>query len=103
MPVRQLLSKPELLLDEWMPLDGALSDSGILLRAELKVKKGHSHHWYELPAGATFCKCLQILNSMMIEAPQPAMTDSKKGEVALSPDQGFRTLNKDKSEPPSHE
>lgn len=36
-PVRQLLSKPQLVLDEWMPLDGALADSEILLRAELKV------------------------------------------------------------------
>lgn len=37
-PVRQLLSKPQLVLDEWMPLDGALPDSKILLRAELKVR-----------------------------------------------------------------
>lgn len=36
-PVRQLLSKPQLVLDEWRPLDGALPDSEILLRAELKV------------------------------------------------------------------
>lgn len=37
LPVRQLLSQPQLVLDEWMPLDGALPDSKILLRAELKV------------------------------------------------------------------
>lgn len=37
-PVRQLLSKPQLVQDEWMPLDGALPDSEILLRAELKVR-----------------------------------------------------------------
>uniref|UniRef100_A0A8C4HTG2 Extended synaptotagmin-1 n=1 Tax=Dicentrarchus labrax TaxID=13489 RepID=A0A8C4HTG2_DICLA len=35
-PVRELLSKPELVLDQWMPLDGALAESEILLRAELK-------------------------------------------------------------------
>lgn len=37
-PVRQLLSKPQLVLDDWLPLDGALLDSEILLRAELKVR-----------------------------------------------------------------
>uniref|UniRef100_A0A3Q4HYK0 Extended synaptotagmin-1-like n=1 Tax=Neolamprologus brichardi TaxID=32507 RepID=A0A3Q4HYK0_NEOBR len=35
-PVRQLLSEPQLVLDQWMPLDGALPESEILLRAELK-------------------------------------------------------------------
>ncbi|XP_038143958.1 extended synaptotagmin-1 [Cyprinodon tularosa] len=37
LPVRQLLSEPQLLLDQWMPLDGALPESKILLRAELKI------------------------------------------------------------------
>lgn len=37
--LRQLLSKPQLVLDEWMPLDGASPDSEILLRAELKVRE----------------------------------------------------------------
>lgn len=36
----------------------------------------------------------------MIEAPQPAVTDSKKEEVVFSPDQTFITPNE---EPPSHE
>ncbi|CAG06731.1 unnamed protein product, partial [Tetraodon nigroviridis] len=74
-PVRQLLSKPQLVLDEWMPLDGASPDSEILLRAELK-----------------------ILNTMMIEAPQPAMTDSKKEEVKFSPDRTLKTPNEDNSD-----
>lgn len=42
LPVRQLLSEPQLLLDQWMPLDGALPESKILLRAELKVGQ-HFH------------------------------------------------------------
>uniref|UniRef100_A0A3Q2DLX3 Extended synaptotagmin-like protein 1b n=1 Tax=Cyprinodon variegatus TaxID=28743 RepID=A0A3Q2DLX3_CYPVA len=42
LPVRQLLSEPQLLLDQWMPLDGALPESKILLRAELKVGQ-HLH------------------------------------------------------------
>uniref|UniRef100_A0A8D0B037 Extended synaptotagmin 1 n=1 Tax=Sander lucioperca TaxID=283035 RepID=A0A8D0B037_SANLU len=36
-PVRELLSEPQLVLDQWMPLDGALPESEILLRAELKL------------------------------------------------------------------
>lgn len=36
-PVRDLLYEPQLVLDKWMPLDGALPESEILLRAELKV------------------------------------------------------------------
>lgn len=36
-PVRELLSEPELVLDRWFHLDGASADSQILLRAELKV------------------------------------------------------------------
>uniref|UniRef100_H3C487 Extended synaptotagmin 1 n=1 Tax=Tetraodon nigroviridis TaxID=99883 RepID=H3C487_TETNG len=43
-PVRQLLSKPQLVLDEWMPLDGASPDSEILLRAELKIIQSSRRH-----------------------------------------------------------
>lgn len=39
LPVRELLSEPQLVLDQWMPLDGALPESEILLRAELKVRE----------------------------------------------------------------
>lgn len=41
-PVRELLSEPQLVLDQWMPLDGALPESEILLRAELKVGETHT-------------------------------------------------------------
>ncbi|XP_061147662.1 extended synaptotagmin-1 [Syngnathus typhle] len=54
-PVKELLSEPQLVLDQWMSLDGALPESEILLRAELK-----------------------ILNSVMTEAPQPCGLTSKK-------------------------
>uniref|UniRef100_A0A8C7ITK0 Extended synaptotagmin-like protein 1b n=1 Tax=Oncorhynchus kisutch TaxID=8019 RepID=A0A8C7ITK0_ONCKI len=37
-PVRELLSEPDLVLDHWLSLDGASPDSQILLRAELKVR-----------------------------------------------------------------
>uniref|UniRef100_A0A3P9PLB5 Extended synaptotagmin 1 n=1 Tax=Poecilia reticulata TaxID=8081 RepID=A0A3P9PLB5_POERE len=35
---KELLAAPQLVLDQWFHLDGALPDSQILLRAELKVK-----------------------------------------------------------------
>uniref|UniRef100_A0A673C0V3 Extended synaptotagmin-like protein 1b n=1 Tax=Sphaeramia orbicularis TaxID=375764 RepID=A0A673C0V3_9TELE len=38
-PVRELLSEPQLVLDRWLNLDGGLPESEILLRAELKVRQ----------------------------------------------------------------
>uniref|UniRef100_A0A7N8YGC6 Extended synaptotagmin-like protein 1b n=1 Tax=Mastacembelus armatus TaxID=205130 RepID=A0A7N8YGC6_9TELE len=38
-PIRELLSEPELVLDQWFHLDGASPESQVLLRAELKVKE----------------------------------------------------------------
>ncbi|TSZ54736.1 Extended synaptotagmin-1 [Bagarius yarrelli] len=37
LPIRELLSRPELMLDQWLSLDGALAESQILLRAELRI------------------------------------------------------------------
>ncbi|GAA6106984.1 extended synaptotagmin-1 [Tachysurus ichikawai] len=37
LPVKNLLKEPALVLDQWFPLDGALPESEILLRAELKL------------------------------------------------------------------
>ncbi|KAG7477370.1 hypothetical protein MATL_G00068880 [Megalops atlanticus] len=37
LPVRELLSEPGLVLDRWLNLDGALFESQILMRAELKI------------------------------------------------------------------
>uniref|UniRef100_A0A672MNE1 Extended synaptotagmin-1-like n=1 Tax=Sinocyclocheilus grahami TaxID=75366 RepID=A0A672MNE1_SINGR len=36
LPIRELLSKPDLLMDQWLSLDGAGPDTQILLRAQLK-------------------------------------------------------------------
>lgn len=41
-PVKDLLPQPQLVLDQWFHLDGALPESEILLRAELKVKPVHT-------------------------------------------------------------
>ncbi|XP_061688111.1 extended synaptotagmin-1 isoform X2 [Syngnathoides biaculeatus] len=69
-PVKELLSEPQLVLDQWMPLDGALPESEILLRAELK-----------------------ILNSRMAEAPQPCSPASRKtATVAAEPIEDGSTL-----------
>ncbi|XP_076612847.1 uncharacterized protein LOC143336510 [Chaetodon auriga] len=77
-PVRELLPEPQLVLDQWMPLDGALPESEILLRAELK-----------------------ILSSRMTEAPQP----SKKEETVIPSEQTFRAASEDekRSELPTDE
>ncbi|XP_051933261.1 extended synaptotagmin-1 [Hippocampus zosterae] len=66
-PVKELLSEPQLVLDEWLPLDGALPESEILLRAELK-----------------------IFNPRMTESPQPCglasvKTATEKEEDASRP------------------
>ncbi|GAA6095640.1 extended synaptotagmin-1, partial [Tachysurus ichikawai] len=37
LPMKELLSQQELMLDQWLSLDGALAESQILLRAELKI------------------------------------------------------------------
>ncbi|XP_034536870.1 extended synaptotagmin-1 isoform X2 [Notolabrus celidotus] len=81
-PVRELLSEPQLVLDRWMPLDGALAESEILLRAELK-----------------------ILSSRMTEAPQPSVTASKKEEILVSTEQISKAASEEKksSELPADE
>uniref|UniRef100_A0A673MCV6 Extended synaptotagmin-1-like n=1 Tax=Sinocyclocheilus rhinocerous TaxID=307959 RepID=A0A673MCV6_9TELE len=42
LPVRELLDEKDLVLDRWFSLDGAMPESQILLRAELKVTN-HTH------------------------------------------------------------
>ncbi|KAM7401977.1 hypothetical protein PAMP_017254 [Pampus punctatissimus] len=81
-PVRELLSEPQLVLDQWMPLDGALPESEILLRAELK-----------------------ILSSRMTEAPQPSVTASKKEPTVNTSEQTFKAVSEEEksSQQPSVE
>lgn len=42
LPVKNLLARPQLISDQWFHLDGALPESQVLLRAELKVSEGCS-------------------------------------------------------------
>ncbi|XP_026162943.1 extended synaptotagmin-1-like [Mastacembelus armatus] len=80
-PVRDLLSEPQLVQDQWMHLDGALPESEILLRAELK-----------------------ILNSRMTEVPQPSVTDSEKEEAASATDKSSKAASEEEksSQLPTH-
>ncbi|XP_047438070.1 extended synaptotagmin-1 [Mugil cephalus] len=81
-PVRELLSEPQLVLDQWMHLDGALPESEILLRAELK-----------------------ILDSRMTEAPQPTATEPKKEEMITTTTKTLKAASEEPkiSELPEHE
>ncbi|KAL6458531.1 hypothetical protein MHYP_G00337610 [Metynnis hypsauchen] len=51
LPMKELLSQPELLLDRWLSLDGALPESQILLRAQLKVLNSKMASLMALGAG----------------------------------------------------
>uniref|UniRef100_A0A7N6AQ27 Extended synaptotagmin-like protein 1b n=1 Tax=Anabas testudineus TaxID=64144 RepID=A0A7N6AQ27_ANATE len=57
--VKELLAEPRLVMDQWFHLDGASAESQILLRAELKVRKGAHVHLYmfagTLPCAASAC------------------------------------------------
>eukprot|EP00063_Salmo_salar_P013325 XP_013988160.1 PREDICTED: extended synaptotagmin-1-like [Salmo salar] len=50
-PIRELLSKPDLVLDQWLSLDGASPDSQILLRTELKILNSKMTEGVGLPQG----------------------------------------------------
>ncbi|XP_029990142.1 extended synaptotagmin-1-like [Sphaeramia orbicularis] len=71
-PVRELLSEPQLVLDRWLNLDGGLPESEILLRAELK-----------------------ILNSRMSEVPQLSVFASKKEEMVLPTEETFKAVSEE--------
>ncbi|XP_044204052.1 extended synaptotagmin-1 isoform X2 [Thunnus albacares] len=81
-PIRELLSEPELVLDQWFHLDGASPESQVLLRAELK-----------------------ILSSRMTEAPQPSVTGSKKEKTVTTREQIFKAVSEEEqsSDQPSVE
>lgn len=48
LPVKELLSQQELLIDQWKNLDGASPESQILLRAQLKVKHTEIYRMYTM-------------------------------------------------------
>lgn len=90
-PLRELLSEPQLVLDQWMTLDGALPESQILLRAELKVGEDTSTHTHLFLSqlsrrrGTTRFKSLQVLNSRMTD--EPSVTGSEEEEMVPTNEQ----------------
>uniref|UniRef100_A0A3B4WM74 Extended synaptotagmin-1-like n=1 Tax=Seriola lalandi dorsalis TaxID=1841481 RepID=A0A3B4WM74_SERLL len=72
-PIRELLSEPELVLDQWFHLDGASPESQVLLRAELKVGGlfcpytvfSISPLSFSFPLIATFC----VFRSSSVDTP----------------------------------
>lgn len=64
-PVKQLLSEPELILDQWLHLDGASPESQILLRAELKVLQLTFFFSPPVLPSDSFCTYLSILHSLI--------------------------------------
>uniref|UniRef100_A0A4W4HLP7 Extended synaptotagmin-like protein 1a n=1 Tax=Electrophorus electricus TaxID=8005 RepID=A0A4W4HLP7_ELEEL len=43
LPVKDIMAEQALVLDRWLTLDGALPESQLLIRAELKVTEEHTH------------------------------------------------------------
>ncbi|KAM9759327.1 uncharacterized protein esyt1b [Menidia menidia] len=81
LPVRELLTEPQLVLDKWMHLDGALAESEILLRAELK-----------------------ILSTRMTDVPQPSANSSKRVDTVTPTGDKLEVHSEEKSsDPPTDE
>ncbi|XP_023181320.1 extended synaptotagmin-1 [Xiphophorus maculatus] len=76
LPVRQLLSEPQLVLDQWMPLDGALPESELLLRAELK-----------------------ILDTRLTEVPQTSAAASKEEDAPVPTEKIRKPAEEEKKSP----
>ncbi|KAF3696882.1 Extended synaptotagmin-1 [Channa argus] len=52
LPLKEVLAEPDLVLDRWLNLDGALPESQILLRATLKILDTQQAVCHKVPAGA---------------------------------------------------
>ncbi|XP_007566125.1 extended synaptotagmin-1-like [Poecilia formosa] len=76
LPVRELLSEPQLVLDQWMHLDGALPESEILLRAELK-----------------------ILDTRLTEVPQTSAAASKEEDAPVPTEKTLKPAEEEKKSP----
>ncbi|XP_031423056.1 extended synaptotagmin-1 isoform X2 [Clupea harengus] len=93
LPVRELLSEPQLVLDQWFKLDGALDDSQILLRAELKVLESKLTNTAvaagALPRGKDVASCGQVKLSLSCGAKEKKLcvtVHGCRGLVASSKD-----------------
>uniref|UniRef100_A0A8B9JF91 Extended synaptotagmin-like protein 1b n=1 Tax=Astyanax mexicanus TaxID=7994 RepID=A0A8B9JF91_ASTMX len=76
-PVRELLCQPDLLLDQWLNLDGASPGSQILLRAQLKVYEADIRHTTPDPRFATE----GVLRIHLLEAKNLIAKDNLMGGI----------------------
>ncbi|XP_071191842.1 uncharacterized protein [Salvelinus alpinus] len=92
-PVRELLSEPDLVLDQWLRLDGASPDSQILLRAELKILNSKMTEGVGVPQGS-------------VSGPQTIMSGSyseEKEQITIEQPVTANIGEKQHSELPSEE
>uniref|UniRef100_A0A665X934 Extended synaptotagmin-like protein 1b n=1 Tax=Echeneis naucrates TaxID=173247 RepID=A0A665X934_ECHNA len=83
--LKELLAEPQLVLDQWFHLDGALPESHILLRAELKVIKR-----------TLTCQCIQLLYFLLTNSLSSQGKDGVDSYVSLMllPDKSKATKRK---------
>uniref|UniRef100_A0A3P8URB6 Extended synaptotagmin-1 n=1 Tax=Cynoglossus semilaevis TaxID=244447 RepID=A0A3P8URB6_CYNSE len=99
LPVRELLSRPQLVLDQWLHLDGALPESEILLRAELKVREHGAARTSGLGnlAQATVtglpAKTLGVLRIHLLEASNLVAKDNLMGGMVKGKSDPYVKIN----------
>ncbi|XP_060775117.1 extended synaptotagmin-1 [Neoarius graeffei] len=112
LPIKELLSQPELMLDQWLSLDGGLAESQILLRAELKILNSKMAALIALGAGPVLSNkqmpttgqirislSYQRKLTVIIHSCRGLMTSSKEGldtyvSLILLPDKSKATKRK---------
>uniref|UniRef100_A0A3B3Y4H1 Uncharacterized protein n=1 Tax=Poecilia mexicana TaxID=48701 RepID=A0A3B3Y4H1_9TELE len=92
LPVRELLSEPQLVLDQWMHLDGALPESEILLRAESAPVNLRGRDQVD------FC-CWQILDTRLTEVPQRSAAASKEEDAPVPTEKTLKPAEEEKKSP----
>ncbi|KAL1272374.1 hypothetical protein QQF64_028236 [Cirrhinus molitorella] len=87
LPIRELLSKPDLLMDQWFSLDGAGPESQILLRAQLKILDS------SLDTSALQCKkpVVEEEHSMAEQHKEKAPVTVEHSQVAVSKESEKKT------------
>uniref|UniRef100_A0A8C2GIC8 Extended synaptotagmin-like protein 1b n=1 Tax=Cyprinus carpio TaxID=7962 RepID=A0A8C2GIC8_CYPCA len=98
---QELLSEPDLMLDQWLDLDGASPQSQILLRAQLKVEhtQTYSHKMFSLTTFSPWVQVPCCVISRRLESPVGLVTSSKDSldtyvSLILLPDKSKATKRK---------
>uniref|UniRef100_A0A673MIM7 Extended synaptotagmin-1-like n=1 Tax=Sinocyclocheilus rhinocerous TaxID=307959 RepID=A0A673MIM7_9TELE len=82
LPVRELLDEKDLVLDRWFSLDGAMPESQILLRAELKVTN-HTHIQHVL-SSRTHLRSARMKYIIQTALASEDASSTRKAQVKLS-------------------